>query len=848
MALFKKKQVYEEQEVELNVSVARARKKKWFWIFFWVSFVIILFLTCVLSSYCNMVNERGIITHFIPAVKDLFTYGGIFSEFRLFGPHTGYTFAWIFVFYFLLMGALYLDDVRHAHDLSGIESGSAKFNNNIKGFTAKFAEPDFSKNVILSRNVWMTMNTRKSMRNLNNLVIGGAGTGKSRFVVKPNILQANCNLVVTDPSGELIESTGTFLEKEKNYQIKVFNLVEMDKSYCYNPFHYIRDEAGVLMMIDCLIKNTTPPDQKGEKFWEDAEKSLLLALCFFLWQHMPVEDQNFNTVMKLLRMSEVDENDPDAESPLDMIFLKPRPRRTKKGKKPTMRINGKVVDDGNTDSPEERVVDDNIKKYLERVKSKEGQPQQNRLWKSLEELFPDGTDIAVNQYKTFKKGAGKTAKSILISCMVRLASFNIPQVQRLTDKDTIDLGSLSGIGENAKKQALFVIIPAADSTYNFLVSMMYSQLFETLYHIAETKCEGKTLPTNVRFLLDEFSNIGTIPEYPKKLATMRKYKISCTIILQNLAQIKSLYEDDWETLVGNCDTLTYLGSNEYTTLEYISNLLGEQTITSKDRSMSPGRKGGDSQSYKSSSRKLMTPDELRNIPNRNCVIIVRGHDPFYDLKYDYLQHPNYNETGDAHREKCYTLHTMTEDIDEAKINVLAQQQRSRDAQSLTKKAPEEIIELNPDWIDYPDIYVKMKGILFIDEDKEDEVYEQEQVTSFTPAQNIYNDEPEYPEYKEETEEEYSDTSERKVENSFEANNNSDDDVPSFNELFGEDIPETTIIEGYVVNTRTGETISGPDDEKETEQKEKQSMANNKPLMVAEQPDGYFGDEVDEANF
>lgn len=852
--LFGKKATYENTEVELNVSVARKRRKKWFWMFFWISFAVVLIWTTIISSYCNINNEKGILNHAIPAISDFFTYG--FSGFKPIGQYTLYTYGWVLVFFLLLMALLYLDDVRHSHDLDGVEQGSAKFNNNIKGFATAFAEPDPEGNAILSRNVSMSMDTRKTMRNLNNLVVGGAGTGKSRFVVKPNILQANCNMVITDPSGELVESTGTYLEK-KGYKIKIFNLVEMDKSYCYNPFRYIRDEAGVLMMIDCLIKNTTPPDQKGEKFWEDAEKSLLLALCFFLWQHMPVEEQNFNTVMKLLRMSEVDENDPDAESPLDLIFLKPRPRKMRRTHPKDIRINGNSVGDGNA---EQRTIDPSIKAYLEKITDKSGVNVKNNKWKSLEELFPDGTDIAVNQYKTFKKGAGKTAKSILISCMVRLAAFNIPQVQRLTDKDTIDLSSISGIEKDNEKQALFVIIPAADSTYNFLVSMMYSQLFETLYFLAETKCDGKVLPRDVRFLLDEFSNIGTIPEYPKKLATMRKYRISCTIILQNLAQIKSLYEDDWETLVGNCDTLTYLGSNEYTTLEYISNLLGEQTIITRDRSMAPNRKGGNSQSYKSTSRKLMTPDELRNIPNKNCVIIIRGHDPFYDLKYDYLQHPRYQETGDYEKKNRYYLHAMSAQIDIEDVKVEAQMIRSVKAQTIEKSSPEEITEQNTNWFDYPNIYVMMKAVVFVN-DKAVKVNIPVKVEKDEPEEDISDIEV------------INDSEKSKKDNeSFEDTVVEEDTnkIPLFSEVFGIDtgeststiepsdqipeidvIPENTrVIGDYVIDEQTGQVIgSVPKNDKQDNDsgneeipKENKGTLEN-PKMSEKPGTGYWDDEV-----
>ena len=370
------------------------------------------------------------------------------------------------------IGALWLSVEREKKQqtLPGKESGSAEWNTDLDNYNKTYTDPHGSKsnngpkNMILTQDVFLNMDTRKTFRNNNVLVVGGSGSGKSRFMVKPNLLQANCSFVVTDPSGELLESTGKFLE-DQGYKIKVFNLVEMQHSNCYNPFNYIRDDLGVLMMINCLIKNTNPTGaDKGDPFWEKSETALLQALCFYLIKYRPKNEQNFTSVMKLLRAAEVNENDPSQKSVLDRIF--------------------------------------------EDVEKK------------------DPNSIALKQYQTFKMGAGKTLKSILISTSVRLTVFNMWQIENLTGTDDIDLGS---IGD--EKTALFVIIPAADDTFNFLVSMMYSQLFETLYYHAETECEGKRLPYHVRFLLDEFANIGTIPDFEKKLATMRKYEISCTIIL-----------------------------------------------------------------------------------------------------------------------------------------------------------------------------------------------------------------------------------------------------------------------------------------------------------------------------
>ena len=356
----------------------------------------------------------------------------------------------------------------------------------------------------------------------------------------------------------------------------------MKHSNCYNPFNYIRDDLGVLILINCLIKNTNPDGKSGgDPFWEKSETALLQALMFYLIKYRPKEEQNFTSIMKLLRAAEVDENNPNVKSPLDRIF----------------------------DEVEKR----------------------------------DPGSIALKQYQTFKMGAGKTLKSILISCSVRLTVFNMKEIENLTGSDDIDLGT---IGD--EKQALFIVIPAADSTFNFLVSMMYSQLFETLYFHAETECKGKRLNYHVRFMLDEFANIGQIPEFTKKLATMRKYEISCSIILQNLAQIKAMYKDDWEGLIGNCDSFLFLGGQEYSTLEYLSKELGKTTVYVYTHSRSYAWKGGSgSKGQQKTARELMTPDEIMKMDNKDCILIIRGLHPFYGPKYDYPRHPNYRYTGDA---------------------------------------------------------------------------------------------------------------------------------------------------------------------------------------------------------
>ncbi len=396
----------------------------------------------------------------------------------------------------------------------------------------------------------------------------------------------------------------------------------MQYSNHYNPFNYIRDDEGVLMMINCLIKNTTPEGaSKGDPFWEKSETALLLAICFYLQYEVRKEDRNFANVMKLLLLAEVKEDQEDFKSTLDIMF------------------------------------------------------------EQLEKKNPN--HIAVRYYKIFKMGAGKTLKSILISCTVRLGVFNLIPVKELTNIDTIDLKT---IGD--KKTALFVVIPAADDTFNFLVSMMYSQLFETLYFHAENEAEGKRLKYHVRFMLDEFANIGTIPNFEKKLATMRKYEISCSIILQNLAQLKTMYKDAWESITGNCDSFLFLGGQEQTTLEYVSKKLGKESIIVKGSSNSKGRSGSYSQSYNVKGRDLMTPDEISRMDNKNCILFIRGLFPFFSEKYDYPKHKNYKYTGDADKKQNYEYRSVE------KFEVKAAPKNKTKSKTTLIKAGQKKINLN----------------------------------------------------------------------------------------------------------------------------------------------------------
>lgn len=446
-------------------------------------------------------------------------------------------------------------------------------------------------NMIASNDTRLSINDRKTFRNNNFLILGGAGTGKSRFVIKPNLLQENCSYVVTDPSGEIIVSCGKVLS-DHGYKIKIFNLSNMGHSNTYNPFNYIRDEAGVLMVIDCLIKNTTGKNEKGDQFFTNSEKLLYSACIFYLIDFETDESRkNFSSVMDMINMSQVDENNPSSKSELDLMF---------------------------------------------------------------EQI--DQTSLAAKYYKAFKQAAGKTLKSIIISCVVRLQSFMTPQVTRLTGSDNINLAS---IGD--EKTILFIITPQADRTFAFLASMLYSQLFETLYHKGETqklKTGSERLTYHVRCLMDEFANIGEIPEFPSKLSTMRKYNISATIVLQDNSQLQSIYKDEWRTIMANCDSTIFLGNAEPDTLKYFCEKLGNETVTAQSRGRSYGSKSGSSQNYQQVKRETLTAEEIGRLPNDECLVFLRGERPARDKKFKYETHKNYDLTGDAHSENNYAYDSM----------------------------------------------------------------------------------------------------------------------------------------------------------------------------------------------
>lgn len=426
------------------------------------------------------------------------------------------------------------------------------------------------ESIPLTQHVRLGLDTHKHRRSLNVLVIGGSGAAKTRSFVLPNILTANTNYVITDPKSEVLLATGGYL-KEQGYDVRVLNLVNLEQSDGYNPFRYLRDEKDVLKLVNNLIQSTTPKgSHESDPFWTKAETALLQAIILMLFQEAPEYEQNFSMVMRVLEYAEVREEDEGHVSPLDLLF------------------------------------------------------------ESIERRKPD--NVAVRQYKVFKLAAGKTAKSILVSTAVRLAPFNLPQIQALTDHDDMDLYTL---GE--KKVALYAVIPDNDNTFNFLVSLLYAQAFQALYYSADQIHHGP-LPRHVRFVLDEFAAMP-LPGFTRELATMRSRSISASVIIQNMAQIKELYKDSWETIPGNCDTILYLGGNESSTHKYVSEMLGKATIDTKTHGQTKGKSGSYSTNFQMSGRELLTPDEVRKLDNRYALLFIRGASPVMDEKYDLMHHP-----------------------------------------------------------------------------------------------------------------------------------------------------------------------------------------------------------------
>ena len=482
----------------------------------------------------------------------------------------------IFLIIYVLGVGMYLSSSKNYRRTE--EYGSAKWANP-NTVCKKYANKDYFANKVFSQSVRMGLDGKKHRRNLNTVVIGGSGAGKTRFYAKPNIMQCNTSFVVLDPKGEIIRSVGHLLE-DNGYVIKVIDLIDMSKSLGYNPFHYIQSDKDVLKLITNLIRNTTPKGSStNDPFWEKSETALLEALMLYLYHYAPEDEQNFTMVMEMLNYAEVKEDEEDYESPLDELF-----------------------------------------KRLEMI---------------------DSNSLALKQYKIYKQAAGKTAKSILISVGVRLAAFNLEELASLTKYDEMELEQ---IGE--RKTALFAIIPDNDSTFNFVVGMLYTQLFQMLYYQADY-VHGGELPVPVHFLMDEFANVALPDEFDKLLSTMRSRQIFVSIILQNLAQIKALYKDSWESILGNCDETYYLGGNEQSTHKYISELLGKETLDTNTYGKSEGRSGNYSTNYQQTGRELLTADEVRLLDNNYGLLFIKGERPVKDKKYDLLKHPNIKQTLDG---------------------------------------------------------------------------------------------------------------------------------------------------------------------------------------------------------
>lgn len=458
------------------------------------------------------------------------------------------------------------------------EHGSAQWGSPVQ-VNRKYADKVPTRNKILTQNVSVGLDGRKHRRNLNTLVCGGSGAGKTRFFAKPNLCQANSSYVVLDPKGELLRDTGNLLSA-KGYDIKVLDLINMEKSHCYNPFVYLRSDNDIQRLVTNLFKNTTPKgSQSQDPFWDQAATMLLLALIFYLHYEAPPEEQNFPMVMEMIRAGEVREDDETYKSALDILFER------------------------------------------------------------LEMRNPE--HIALKYYRSYHSGSGKTLKSIQITLISRLEKFNLESLASITQNDELELWS---IGE--KKTAVFAIIPDNDSSFSFLVGMLYTQLFQQLYYQADV-IHGGRLPVHVHFLMDEFANVALPDEFDKLLSTMRSREISVSIIIQNLAQLKALFEKQWESIVGNCDEFLYLGGNEQSTHEYISKLLGKETIDTNTYGQSKGRNGSYSTNWQLAGRELMTPDEVRMLDNRYALLFIRGERPVEDLKFDILKHPNIALTTDG---------------------------------------------------------------------------------------------------------------------------------------------------------------------------------------------------------
>ena len=458
------------------------------------------------------------------------------------------------------------------------EHGSAKWGE-ARTVNKKYAQHPMSANKLMTQTVSIGLNAKKHRRNLNTLVCGGSGAGKTRFYCKPNLMQANTSFVILDPKGEIVRDVGKLLEA-KGYEIKVLDLISMEKSHCYNPFVYLRSDNDIQRLVTNLFKSTTPKgSQSNDPFWDTAASMLLLALVFYLHYEAPEDEQNFAMVMEMLRAGAIEDEEEPRPSPLDNLFSE------------------------------------------------------------LEYENPE--HIALKYYHSYHSGSAKTLKSIQITLAARLEKFNLESLAALTTTDELELETL---GE--KKTALFALIPDNDTSFNFLVSLLYTQLFQQLFYSAD-HIHGGSLPIPVHFLMDEFANVSLPDDFDKILSVMRSRSVSVSIILQNLAQLKALFEKQWESIVGNCDEFLYLGGNEQSTHKYVSELLGKSTIDTNTYGKSSGRSGNYSTNYQISGRELLTPDEVRMLDNQYAILFIRGERPVLDFKYDILKHPNVAMTADG---------------------------------------------------------------------------------------------------------------------------------------------------------------------------------------------------------
>lgn len=534
----------------------------------------------------------------------------------------------IFICAYVMGIGIYLSTARNYRRRE--EHGSAHWGNagQVNKKYENKAEPE--KNKILTQKTKIGLDGRKHRRNLNVLVCGGSGAGKTRFYAKPNIMQANTSFVILDPKGENVRDTGNLL-KSKGYDIKVLDLINMDKSYCYNPFVYLHSDNDIQKLVTNIFKNTTPKgSQSQDPFWDQAAMMLLLALVFFLHYEAPPEEQNFPMVMEMIRSGEIKEDDDGFMSPLDRLFAR------------------------------------------------------------LADRTPD--HIALKYYRNYRSGSGKTLKSIQITLVARLEKFNLDSLAAITQSDEMELDKL---GE--KKTAIYAVIPDNDSSYNFIVGMLYTQLFQQLYYSADVKHGGR-LPVHVHFVMDEFANVALPDEFDKLLSTMRSREISVSIIIQNLAQLKKLFEKEWESIVGNCDEFLYLGGNEQSTHEYVSKLLGKETIDMNTYGQSKGRNGNYSTNWQITGRELMTPDEVRMMDNKYALLFIRGERPIMDLKYDILKHPNIKLSADGgaepyeHARPNYSIGSISFDSSVLKMEPFELTDEVSDFAILTEEEIEEILK------------------------------------------------------------------------------------------------------------------------------------------------------------